>query len=117
MRAIISLIVALISPALAAESLASPAPAVFVSGGPRDPLKKRISLSDSIMHLIEDRGEILSQLKERSRKNSSATFAERYIEIISWKVRRTGFYSRVVCIIKRPSEVRASEFMIQTTCE
>jgi len=41
----------------------------------------------------------------------------RDIEIISWKVRRTGFYSRVVSIIKRTSEVRASEFMIQTTSE
>jgi len=40
-----------------------------------------------------------------------------YIEIISWKVRRTGFYSWVVCIIKRTSEVRASEFMIKTTSE
>ena len=37
-------------------------------GGPRDPLKKRNSLSDSIMHLIEDRGEMLKHLRNKSER-------------------------------------------------
>ena len=43
-----------------------------IVGGPRDPLKKRYSLTDSIMHLIED-GEIKKYLR-----NKSETLAERY---------------------------------------
>lgn len=42
-------------------------------GGPRDPLKKRYSLSDSIMHLIEDHGEMVKYLR-----NKSETWSERY---------------------------------------
>ena len=44
----------------------------LIEGGPRDPLKKRYSLTDSIMHLIED-GEIKKYLR-----NKSETLAERY---------------------------------------
>ena len=40
----------------------------FLIGGPRDPLKKRNSLSDSIMHLIEDRGEMLKHLRNKSER-------------------------------------------------
>ena len=45
----------------------------FHSGGPRDPLKKRYSLSDSIMHLIEDHGEMVKYLR-----NKSENWSERY---------------------------------------
>lgn len=39
---------------------------VVRTGGPRDPLKKRYSLSDSIMHLIEDHGEMVKYLRNKS---------------------------------------------------
>ena len=54
----------------------------FVKGGPRDPLKKRYSLSDSIMHLIEEHGEHLKTLRDKS---------ERYITGVVFRARAAPF--------------------------
>ncbi|XP_048580456.1 voltage-dependent N-type calcium channel subunit alpha-1B isoform X2 [Nematostella vectensis] len=39
-------------------------------GGPRDPLRKRTSLSDSLAHLVEDQKMFLNRLKEKKKKDS-----------------------------------------------
>ncbi|KXJ13131.1 Voltage-dependent P/Q-type calcium channel subunit alpha-1A [Exaiptasia diaphana] len=54
-------------------------------GGPRDPLKKRYSLSDSIMHLIEDHGEIIQHLKNKRKSQGTLSWSERYVIVRKFK--------------------------------
>ncbi|PFX33508.1 Voltage-dependent calcium channel type A subunit alpha-1 [Stylophora pistillata] len=49
-------------------------------GGPRDPLKKRYSLSDSIMHLIEDHGEMVKYLRNKSENWSESSSTMRKLK-------------------------------------
>jgi len=49
------------------------------TGGPRDPLKKRYSLSDSIMHLIEDHGEMVKYLRNKSERYKPAVYIIYYM--------------------------------------
>lgn len=64
----------------------------FVIGGPRDPLKKRYSLSDSIMHLIED-GEMVKYLRNKS---------ERYNILIYYSHKQNKYITFVYCEKKIP---------------
>ncbi|XP_078367100.1 voltage-dependent L-type calcium channel subunit alpha-1D-like isoform X2 [Oculina patagonica] len=76
-------------------------------GGPRDPLKKRYSLSDSIMHLIEDRGEITKYLRNKSESWSESSSTMRKLKkkekLVRIQVRhmvksQVFYWSVIVCV-------------------
>ncbi|XP_074617783.1 voltage-dependent L-type calcium channel subunit alpha-1D-like isoform X1 [Acropora palmata] len=75
-------------------------------GGPRDPLKKRYSLTDSIMHLIED-GEIKKYLRNKSETLAESSSVmrkfkkkEKFVRIhVRQMVKSQVFYwSVIVCV-------------------
>ncbi|XP_073235068.1 voltage-dependent L-type calcium channel subunit alpha-1D-like [Porites lutea] len=72
-------------------------------GGPRDPLKKRNSLSDSIMHLIEDRGEMLKHLRNKSESSSAFQKIKKKEKLLRIHVRQmvksqVFYWSVIVCV-------------------
>ena len=60
---------------------------------------------------------MLFLLTKRFSWNCKYLINRSYIEDTTWKVTRTVLYSRVVCVVLRTSEVRASEYTTQTTSE
>ena len=59
----------------------------FFKGGPRDPLKKRYSLSDSIMHLIEEHGEHFKTLRNKSERYITGAVFTRLLDCFSIECR------------------------------
>lgn len=72
-------------------------------GGPRDPLKKRYSLSDSIMHLIEDHGEMVKYLRNKSESSSTMRKLKKKEKLLRIQVRhmvksQVFYWSVIVCV-------------------